>query len=897
MADPTLKIRVTGDLTAIRTSLASLQKDLVALGQKGTQAGATTARGVSRMETSLKRASFAAKGLIVSLAGIVSVRAFTQIADQAALLTARLRLATQTQQEFNRAQAGTFEIAQRTRTSLQTTVDLYARLERSTRDLGIAQGELLQLTESINQAGQLSGGGVGVEAGLVQLAQGLQSGKLAGDELRSVLEQIPRLAEAIRTGLTDLGVEGAKDLRKLAQEGTLTPELVLQAILQQKDILAREFAQLPETVGGAFTRIQNSITQAFGEVDRALGASRGLAGALSDVAEFITNLDFSFFIESISSSAAAFDTLATSIGRTVDTIVNALGPALNRGEVRTGLDFFSFTLRNLPAIVIGAIQRVTVEFAAFGDRLLANGRLIRDAFKAIFTDLTIAGNAERFAREIKAIEDTRQASIDAIRDEVDANIAAGEAAGQRYRTEREERRKAAEEARRLQGQGGRIGGGQGSAAQAAVDDAALLQDSIERALRELDRLYKAGEVGLQEYFARKQQLQQQAIDSEIAQSRAELATASSIEQKSKVLTKIALLERQRAAIGPTIALEQADAERELARALEDVRARLAEVNGDQTAQQRLQLTREREQLLRQFSGDEEASGLINRLFDVELARTRVQQIEGEAQQLLERLRQGEDNIAVQIEAGTLGQVTGEEQLQSIRERTIEQLQRLRDALIAAYNERPDEQTKAAIQSLDTEIARVTASANQLRNDIRDLGQSSLEGFFNDIATGAASAGEAVRNLVLTFIQGLARMAAEALAKRAILSLTGLFGGGAGTVPVGVAHGGGWAGQGMKRAIPAGLAAAMFAVAPRFHSGGIAGLNPGEVPAILQTGERVLSRQESARYSEGDRPAPGTRVVNVFDPSFVPDQMDSADGERVILNVIGRTPGRVKQLLG
>lgn len=897
MADPTLRVRVTGDLTAIRNSLAALQKDLVTLGQKGNQAGATTARGISRMETSLQRASFAARGLVASLAAVVGVRAFVTIADQAALLNARLRLAARGQDEFNRAAAGTFEIAQRTRTSLQTTIDLYARLERSTRDLGVAQGDLLQLTETINQAGQLSGGGQGVEAGLVQLAQGLQSGKLQGDELRSVLEQIPRLAEAIRTGLTDLGVEGARDLRKLAQEGTLTPELVLQAILRQKDVIEREFAQLPVSVGQSFTRIQNSITQAFGQFDRAVGASRGLAGALSDVADFIANVDLSFFVESIAGAAAAFDTLGESIRRTVALIGDQLGPVLNRGEVRLGLDFFTFALRNLPAIVIGAIQRITVEFAAFGDRLLANGRLIRDAFKVIFTDETIAGNAERFNREIKAIEEARRSSIDAINAEVNANIAAGEAAGLRYRTERDEQRKAAEAARRLQGQAGGSSAPQRTAAQAAADDAELLKDSIDRALRELDRLYAAGEVGLRDYFARKAQLQQQAIEAEIAQAQAELATTDSIDQKSKILTKIALLERQRAAIGPTIALEQADAERELARALEDVQARLAEFNGDATATQRLALTRERETLLRQFANDPQASAFINRLFDVELARTRVTQIQSEAQRLLEQLRLGEDNIAVQIEAGTLGQVTGEQQLQGLRDRTIAQLQQLRAALVAAYNERPSDEAKAAIQSLDIEIARVSASANQLQNDIRDLGQSSLEGFFNDIATGAASAGEAVRNLVLTFIQGLARMAAEALARRAILSLTGLFGGGTGTVPVGVAHGGGLVGQGMKRAIPAGLAAALFAAAPRFHDGGIAGLNPGEVPAILQTGERVLSRQEAARYSEGDRPSPGTRVVNVFDPSFVPDQMNSAEGERVILNVIGRNPGRVKQLLG
>jgi len=42
----------------------------------------------------------------------------------------------------------------------------------------------------------------------------------------------------------------------------------------------------------------------------------------------------------------------------------------------------------------------------------------------------------------------------------------------------------------------------------------------------------------------------------------------------------------------------------------------------------------------------------------------------------------------------------------------------------------------------------------------------------------------------------------------------------------------------------------FAAAPRMHSGGWAGLKPDEVPAILQKGERVLSRRETAQYGAG-----------------------------------------------
>ena len=47
-----------------------------------------------------------------------------------------------------------------------------------------------------------------------------------------------------------------------------------------------------------------------------------------------------------------------------------------------------------------------------------------------------------------------------------------------------------------------------------------------------------------------------------------------------------------------------------------------------------------------------------------------------------------------------------------------------------------------------------------------------------------------------------------------------------------------------------IPAMAFANAPRMHGGGWAGLRPDEVPAILQRGERVLSRREVAQSAQG-----------------------------------------------
>jgi hypothetical protein len=52
----------------------------------------------------------------------------------------------------------------------------------------------------------------------------------------------------------------------------------------------------------------------------------------------------------------------------------------------------------------------------------------------------------------------------------------------------------------------------------------------------------------------------------------------------------------------------------------------------------------------------------------------------------------------------------------------------------------------------------------------------------------------------------------------------------------------------------------FANAPRMHAGGWAGIKPDEVPAILQKGERVLSRREAAGYGQSSAPAVNVTIM-------------------------------------
>lgn len=110
------------------------------------------------------------------------------------------------------------------------------------------------------------------------------------------------------------------------------------------------------------------------------------------------------------------------------------------------------------------------------------------------------------------------------------------------------------------------------------------------------------------------------------------------------------------------------------------------------------------------------------------------------------------------------------------------------------------------------------------------------------------------------------------------------------------HTGGVVGRGGR---PGRVNPLLFAGALRYHGGGIAGLKPDEVPAILQKGEEVLTANDERHRDNGGLDSPGgggTRILNILDPDLAKNYMESAAGEKVILNHIRNNAGAVSGML-
>ncbi|BCL90375.1 tape measure protein [Ralstonia pseudosolanacearum] len=294
MANQRISILVAldGADEGLKRAITSAERSLGELAASAKTAGDRAAAGIAQVKAGVSVLNEQVADARTQVLAFLSinwatgkVQEIVQVADAWNMMAARLKLATAGQREFTTAQTALFDIAQRIGVPIQETATLYGKLQQAVRMLGGEQKEALTITESISQALRISGASANeTQSALLQFGQALAAGVLRGEEFNSVVENSPRLAQALADGLNvPIG-----RLRKMAEEGRLTADVIVNALLSQKDKLATEYAQLPATVSQAFERLRNAFGQYINRVDQATGFSAKLSEALTWIAQ---NLD------------------------------------------------------------------------------------------------------------------------------------------------------------------------------------------------------------------------------------------------------------------------------------------------------------------------------------------------------------------------------------------------------------------------------------------------------------------------------------------------------------------------------------------------------------------------------------------------------------------------------
>lgn len=345
---------------------------------------------LSRLEGQAKRAgqgmtsAFDRVGKVLSgglgIAGIgLGGRELISMADSMTNLRNRLRGLSSSTEEANAKFERLRGIAAATRSDLASTGEAYARIARSTQSLGLSSERTFALTETLGKAMAMSGASSSeAAAGMMQLGQAMSSGRLQGDELRSVLENIPIVAEALEKSL---GVNRA-GLRKMAEEGKITTAVIVEAFEKAKNDIDKGFGNTIPTIGQQFQALKNDI---------AVGAMTALASVGPVVKKMTADMEASVRAqrEGIITGTTGYAELIKQ-GKNAAEIAGAFGDAQEAGMAAGRKAIEDFTRAG--DIGVARYRQAIADFVASGsvEKIAAQTSAAANAMTTAFEKATTA---------------------------------------------------------------------------------------------------------------------------------------------------------------------------------------------------------------------------------------------------------------------------------------------------------------------------------------------------------------------------------------------------------------------------------------------------------------------------------------------------------------------------
>lgn len=270
---------IEADVSGLLKAQGKANKSLDSIGNSA----ANAAKKMDELQTNINRVAGAIAASLVVDWG----KAFLVAADNMSQLNSRIERLTGSAASASQTMRTLMNISSATGGSLQDTQKLWESLSTALKDTGATNGQVLQLTETLQKIGRIGGSSTEeMSNALRQFGQSISSGMVRAEEFNSMLEQMPELVRQIATGM---GV-GVGELRQMMLEGKLTAEDALNAIQKQTGSVNAEFEKLPRTLSQANTALTNSFLSMIDSVNQATGASSGLVAIIDSMAAALDRL-------------------------------------------------------------------------------------------------------------------------------------------------------------------------------------------------------------------------------------------------------------------------------------------------------------------------------------------------------------------------------------------------------------------------------------------------------------------------------------------------------------------------------------------------------------------------------------------------------------------------------
>lgn len=208
----------------------------------------------------------------------------------------------------------------------------------------------------------------------------------------------------------------------------------------------------------------------------------------------------------------------------------------------------------------------------------------------------------------------------------------------------------------------------------------------------------------------------------------------------------------------------------------------------------------------------------------------------------------------------------------------------------------DKAAEGAGKVLTAGESMLSTGLDSVTGTLSDVG-SSLMGGLSSVTTGIGGALQGGLQMLMGFVGPLLSSIVAAITGSAAADQAQGLVSAAGAA-VGAAHGGGIAGRFTMSKNGISLVNPTY-----YHTGGMVGLQPDEVSAVLRKGEEVLTEDDPRHrnnYGKGEEQGNGQaqniRIVPVLDPATITEAMQSSQGEQVVVAHITKNASAIRQAL-
>lgn len=227
------------------------------------------------------------KSFIGLYAGIQTVRMGLDVSDNISQTTARLNMINDGKQTTDQLQQAIFQSAKNSRAGFLDTANVVSKLGLLAPQAFNSNMETVKFSELMAKSFKVGGASTSEQtSGMYQLTQAMASGKLQGDEFRSIMENAPLLAQAI-SKYTGKSIGELKDMSK---EGLITSDVIKNAVFAMSDEINTKFNSIPMTFGDVVTQIKSNAVNSFMRISSTMSGifnSERFQGFIDGVSSFI----------------------------------------------------------------------------------------------------------------------------------------------------------------------------------------------------------------------------------------------------------------------------------------------------------------------------------------------------------------------------------------------------------------------------------------------------------------------------------------------------------------------------------------------------------------------------------------------------------------------------------